>query len=158
MSEGNFQCVHAIRFSEPTRIGSLKTDSVNRPLQFWRIEPLCWEPTHQWLLLWLNVMELFVKIITSTSDRLLLLVENAKRVINYQKRAAITFLQVKSSQNVSRKASIERGNLSSFDGNSLVVKFVHCTLNKVKLTLVPRAMLSYFMCLHRGSWKNFLLW
>ena len=43
VSEGNFQCVHAIRFSEPTRIGSLKTDSVNRPLQFWRIEPLCWE-------------------------------------------------------------------------------------------------------------------
>ena len=30
--EGHFQCVHTIRFSEPTKIGSLKTDRVNGPL------------------------------------------------------------------------------------------------------------------------------
>ena len=30
--EGHFQCVHTIRFSEPTKIGSLKTDLVNGPL------------------------------------------------------------------------------------------------------------------------------
>ena len=28
-SEGHFHCVHTIRFSEPTKIGSLKTDRVN---------------------------------------------------------------------------------------------------------------------------------
>ena len=33
VSEGHFQCVHTIRFSEPTKIGSLKTDRVNGPLQ-----------------------------------------------------------------------------------------------------------------------------
>ena len=33
VSEGNFQCVHTIRFSEPTKIGSLKTDRVNGPLK-----------------------------------------------------------------------------------------------------------------------------
>ena len=32
VSEGHFQCVHAIRFLQPTKIGSLKTDRVNRPL------------------------------------------------------------------------------------------------------------------------------
>ena len=31
VSEGHLQCVHTIRFSEPTKIGSLKTDRVNRP-------------------------------------------------------------------------------------------------------------------------------
>ena len=30
--EGHFQCVHTIRFSEPTKIGSEKTDGVNGPL------------------------------------------------------------------------------------------------------------------------------
>ena len=30
--EGHFQCVHTIRLSEPTKIGSLKTDRVNGPL------------------------------------------------------------------------------------------------------------------------------
>ena len=30
--EGHFQGVHTIRFSEPTKIGSLKTDRVNGPL------------------------------------------------------------------------------------------------------------------------------
>ena len=29
--EGHFQCVDMIRFSEPTKIGSLKTDRVNGP-------------------------------------------------------------------------------------------------------------------------------
>ena len=29
VSEGRFQCVHTIRFSKPTKIGSLKTDRVN---------------------------------------------------------------------------------------------------------------------------------
>ena len=33
VSEGHFQCVHTIQFSEPTKIGSLKTDRVNGPLQ-----------------------------------------------------------------------------------------------------------------------------
>ena len=33
MSAGHFQCVYTIRFSEPTKIGSLKTDSVNGPLK-----------------------------------------------------------------------------------------------------------------------------
>ena len=28
VSEGHFQCVHTIRFSEPTKIGSLKTDNI----------------------------------------------------------------------------------------------------------------------------------
>ena len=32
VSEGHFQCVHKIRFSEPTKLGSLKTDRVNGPL------------------------------------------------------------------------------------------------------------------------------
>ena len=32
LSEGHFHCVHTIRFSEPTKIGSLKTDCVNAPL------------------------------------------------------------------------------------------------------------------------------
>ena len=32
VSEGHFQCVHTIRFSEPTKIISLKTDRVNGPL------------------------------------------------------------------------------------------------------------------------------
>ena len=32
VSEGPFQCVHTIRFSEPAKIGSLKTDRVNGPL------------------------------------------------------------------------------------------------------------------------------
>ena len=32
VSEGHFQCVHTIRFSEPTKIGSVKTDRVNWPL------------------------------------------------------------------------------------------------------------------------------
>ena len=31
--EGHFHCVHTIRFPEPTKIGSLKTDRVNGPLQ-----------------------------------------------------------------------------------------------------------------------------
>ena len=30
--EGHFQCVRTIRFSEPTKIGSLETDRVNGPL------------------------------------------------------------------------------------------------------------------------------
>ena len=30
--EGHFQCVHAIQFLEPTKIGSLKTDGVDGPL------------------------------------------------------------------------------------------------------------------------------
>ena len=29
--EGYFECVHTIRFSDPTKIGSLKTDRVNGP-------------------------------------------------------------------------------------------------------------------------------
>ena len=33
VSEGHFQCVPTIGFSEPTKIGSLKTDRVNGPLQ-----------------------------------------------------------------------------------------------------------------------------
>ena len=33
VSEGHFQCVHTIRFSEPTKIRSLKTDRVNGHLQ-----------------------------------------------------------------------------------------------------------------------------
>ena len=37
MSEGHFQCVHTIRFSGPTKIGSLKTDRVYGPLQVFRI-------------------------------------------------------------------------------------------------------------------------
>ena len=32
VSEGHFQRVHTIRFSEPTKIGSLKTGRVNGPL------------------------------------------------------------------------------------------------------------------------------
>ena len=32
VSEGNFWCVHTIWFSEPTKIGSLKTDRVDMPL------------------------------------------------------------------------------------------------------------------------------
>ena len=31
LSEGQFQCVHTIRFLEPTKIRSLKTDRVNGP-------------------------------------------------------------------------------------------------------------------------------
>ena len=31
VSEGHFHCVHMIRFSEPTKIGSSKTDSVKGP-------------------------------------------------------------------------------------------------------------------------------
>ena len=33
VSEGHFQCVHTIRFSELTKIESSKTDRVNRPLR-----------------------------------------------------------------------------------------------------------------------------
>ena len=33
VSEGHLQCVHTIRFLKPTKIGSLKTDSVNGPLE-----------------------------------------------------------------------------------------------------------------------------
>ena len=33
VSEGHFQCVHTIQFSEPTKIGSLKSDRVNGPLE-----------------------------------------------------------------------------------------------------------------------------
>ena len=33
VSEGHFQCVHKIRFSEPAKIGSLKSDLVNGPLE-----------------------------------------------------------------------------------------------------------------------------
>ena len=36
VSEGHFQCVHTIRFSEPTKIESLKTDRVNGPLNVLR--------------------------------------------------------------------------------------------------------------------------
>ena len=36
VSEGLFQCVHTIRFSEPTKIGTLKMDRVNGPLQILR--------------------------------------------------------------------------------------------------------------------------
>ena len=32
--EGHFWCVHTIRFSEPTKIISLKTDRVNGPYRF----------------------------------------------------------------------------------------------------------------------------
>ena len=32
ITEGDFQHVHTIRFSESTKIGSLKTDRVNGPL------------------------------------------------------------------------------------------------------------------------------
>ena len=32
VSEVHFQCVHTIPFSEPTKVGSLKTDRVNGPL------------------------------------------------------------------------------------------------------------------------------
>ena len=32
VSDGHFYCVHMIRFSEPTKIGPLKSDRVNRPL------------------------------------------------------------------------------------------------------------------------------
>ena len=32
LSEGHFQCIHNIRFSKPTKIGSLKMDRVNLPL------------------------------------------------------------------------------------------------------------------------------
>ena len=32
LMEGHFQYVHTISFSEPTNIGSLKTDLLNRPL------------------------------------------------------------------------------------------------------------------------------
>ena len=32
VSEGHFQCVHTIRFSEPTKFGYLKTDRVNGPI------------------------------------------------------------------------------------------------------------------------------
>ena len=31
VSEGHFQCVHTIRFSEPAKVGSLKTNCVNGP-------------------------------------------------------------------------------------------------------------------------------
>ena len=31
VSEGHFQCLHTIRFLEPTKIGCLKTDRENRP-------------------------------------------------------------------------------------------------------------------------------
>ena len=34
VSEGHFQCVHTVRFSEPTKIGSLITDRVNGPLDY----------------------------------------------------------------------------------------------------------------------------
>ena len=33
VSEGHFQCVQTIRFSEPTKIRSLKTDRVNGPYE-----------------------------------------------------------------------------------------------------------------------------
>ena len=33
MLEGHFQCIHTIRFSEPTKIRSLKTDCVNGYLE-----------------------------------------------------------------------------------------------------------------------------
>ena len=39
VSEGHFHCVHTIRFSKPTKIGFLKTDRVNGPLDhllYWR--------------------------------------------------------------------------------------------------------------------------
>ena len=39
VSKGKFQCVHTIRFSKPTEIGSLKTDRVNGSLTF-RILPI----------------------------------------------------------------------------------------------------------------------
>ena len=31
VSKGHFQCVHTIRFSEPTKVGPLKTNGVNGP-------------------------------------------------------------------------------------------------------------------------------
>ena len=51
VSEGHFQCVHTIRFSEPTKIGSLKTDRVNGPQDSLGIEillPKLWW-RHQWI-------------------------------------------------------------------------------------------------------------
>ena len=39
VSKGHFQCVHTIRFSEPTKIGSLKTDRVNGPLKSLFLKP-----------------------------------------------------------------------------------------------------------------------
>ena len=35
---------------------------------------------------------------------------------------------------------------SARDQNLLEVKFVHCTLNKLKVTFVPRPTLSHFTC------------
>ena len=31
VSDGHFYCVHTIRFSEPTKVGSLKSDRMNEP-------------------------------------------------------------------------------------------------------------------------------
>ena len=41
VSKGHFQCVRTIRFSELTKIGSLKNDRVNRPL-------ICYEHSIRW--------------------------------------------------------------------------------------------------------------
>ena len=32
--EGHFYCVYTIRFSEPTKVGSLKLDCVDRPYEY----------------------------------------------------------------------------------------------------------------------------
>ena len=37
-----------------------------------------------------------------------------------------------------------------------VLKLVHCTLNKLKLTFVPPATLSHFTCVHGENWKGFV--
>ena len=38
------------------------------------------------------------------------------------------------------------------------VKFVHYTLNKLKLTLVARAMVFHFTCIHRGNLIGFVFY
>ena len=40
--EGHFQCVHTIRFSEPTKIGSLKTGRVDGPYEISRQQRDLW--------------------------------------------------------------------------------------------------------------------
>ena len=46
---------------------------------------------------------------------------------------------------------IMKRSVSKIHGFYFMVKFVHCTLNKLKLTFVPRAALSQLTCVREGG-------
>ena len=53
VSENDFYCVHTIRFKEPTKVGSLKSDCVNAPLEY-HMENKILRTIQQMIRLWLK--------------------------------------------------------------------------------------------------------